>query len=97
MTDRIVAKDGTKTGSTIRFVPLPSLSVVWTEKRLLSISPLPYPQIRRDFIAPVVCLKEVSLVVQAAEDQFRGDFSHTSRQYQRLHYGGNCLCSCIYS
>lgn len=35
-----------------------------------------------DFIAPVVCLKEVSLVVQAAEDQFRGDSARTSRQYK---------------
>ncbi|MEA2113906.1 MAG: hypothetical protein U9P36_00805 [Thermodesulfobacteriota bacterium] len=35
-----------------------------------------------DFIAPVVCLKEVSLVVQAAEDQFRGDSGRTSRQYK---------------
>ena len=61
MTDRIVARGGTKTGSTIRFTPLPSLSVVWTEKRLLSISPLPYPMIRRDSITPVVFLKDVSL------------------------------------
>ena len=42
-------------------------------------------------IAPVVCRKEASLAVQATEDQFSGDFSCTSRQYQRVHYCGNCL------
>jgi hypothetical protein len=31
-------------------------------------------------IAPVVCRKEVFLVVQATEDQFRGDFLRTSCQ-----------------